>query len=122
MRPQPKVYEACKFFKGAAALHGLWAFLPRMHLVANNASGDASVHKPAEVLELKAVSSSTYEVTSVVWVLWSVRRERREVIRMSGREGVKEGGGGGEERERESEREREARSSPFQERSLNHFV
>jgi len=42
---------------------------------------------------------------------------------MSGREGVKEGEGVVErERESEREREREARSSPFQEISLNHFV
>jgi hypothetical protein len=57
-------------------------------------------------------------------VLWSVRRERRrDVIRMSGREGVKEGEGG-VERERESEREREieARSSTFQEVYLYKFV
>jgi len=83
-----RLYEASTLSKGAAALHGLWIFLflPRMLLASNNASGDASVHKPEELVELMPVSSSTYEVTFVVWVRWSVRREMRRVIRMSGRE------------------------------------
>ena len=95
MRPQPKVYEACTLCKGAAALHGLWVFLPRMHLVANNASGDASVHKPVEVLELKAVSGSTYEVTCS---LGALEREAGEEERGYSHEweGGGQGGSGGE--------------------------